>query len=508
MIWSELAICAATAFLLASGTLAFNHDAELNVDEAYVWYGALRTLERRVPIRDFRAYEPGRYYWCALWMRLFGSGIFAFRIATHAFLFIGLSAALFGLRVAETTPWPAVVVAGILLCVWASPFQRFFEPSLLMIAFLAGTLVLAEKSPIACFFAGLAVGGTAFFASNYFIYVGAGLSAIVALESWKGSVGTPYHNGGTFLLGCVIGALPLIAMFLFEHGFLNAFYRRRIMTIVSRGSSNLFVPVPWPWRPLPPAWSSEIDPMGARFGQLLLFLTPLLCWAIAIGAVLTPTISSTQAGPVSAAVLGSFAVHHSFSRADPPHLAFAIPPLLLSSFSAFAACESGLVLVAAVFTAGTMATAVSMHPQSARQRYPQAYIRTDAFGDNLWLRKSQVELYLAVRTFLQIKAGTDTSLLAVPTLVAVYPLLGLRSPVYDTFCVYPAAREEQERMMREIDTGPVLFALVQDVALDGNEALRFSHTHPLVWSKLHTEFVPLEAPAVSSNQGMHLFARK
>lgn len=61
-------------------------------------------------------------------------------------------------------------------------------------------------------------------------------------------------------------------------------------------------------------------------------------------------------------------------------------------------------------------------------------------------------------------------------------------------------------MLREIDDGHVRVALVNDFPLDGRDDLRFSQTHPLVWSRLRADFVPLTMPAVSSEH-LHLFVR-
>src|SRR6266545_4510165 len=63
-------------------------------DEGFLWYGTIRTALGEVPIRDFQAYDPARYYWGALWFKVIGNnGIIALRISEALFQFLGLSLA-------------------------------------------------------------------------------------------------------------------------------------------------------------------------------------------------------------------------------------------------------------------------------------------------------------------------------------------------------------------------------------------------------------------------------
>ena len=80
-----LAVLFAAAFQLLLG-----HTYLGLVDEGFQWYGVLRVREGEVPMRDFQAYDPGRYYWCALWSFVFGRGIVGVRAAGAVFQALGL----------------------------------------------------------------------------------------------------------------------------------------------------------------------------------------------------------------------------------------------------------------------------------------------------------------------------------------------------------------------------------------------------------------------------------
>ena len=100
----------------------------------------------------------------------------------------------------------------------------------------------------------------------------------------------------------------------------------------------------------------------------------------------------------------------------------------------------------------------------------------------------------------------DETVLALPRLVDLFPVLGLRSPVYDTYCVYPSSDEDQARMLDEIGRSGVRLAVVEDHPLDGREELRFSRTHPRVWAHLHQRFDKL--PVIAELPEFSFFLRR
>jgi hypothetical protein len=93
----------------------FSYNVDINLaDEGYLWYGTWRTSLGEVPMRDFQSYDPGRYYWSAIWSKMFGSGIISLRIAISLFQILGLSLGLSALR-RVTRSWWVLAIAGILL---------------------------------------------------------------------------------------------------------------------------------------------------------------------------------------------------------------------------------------------------------------------------------------------------------------------------------------------------------------------------------------------------------
>src|SRR5438270_2589068 len=109
-------------FFLLQGNVGFNI-----ADEGFLWYGTVRTALGEVPVRDFQAYDPGRYYWGALWFKVIGSdGIIALRVSQAVLQFLGLSVALLLLR-RVLRSWLALAVAAGVLLLWMLPQWKIYE---------------------------------------------------------------------------------------------------------------------------------------------------------------------------------------------------------------------------------------------------------------------------------------------------------------------------------------------------------------------------------------------
>ena len=98
----------------------------------------------------------------------------------------------------------------------------------------------------------------------------------------------------------------------------------------------------------------------------------------------------------------------------------------------------------------------------------------------------------------------EEPLFVAPVLPGLYPTLGRRSPVYNTYPVYPETDEGQSRVIAELEAAGVRCALLVDFALDGREELRYRNTHPRVWQFHETEFDPVPVPGLPEGQQMYL----
>lgn len=221
-------------------------------DEGFLWYGVQRVLLGEVPIRDFMAYDPGRYYWSATLVSIFGdSGIMSVRAAVAIFQALGLFVGL--LLIAQSTKgrdkadilfW---IISAAILALWMFPRHKLFDISISI--FLIGILTYLVSNPIPkrYLIAGICVGLIAVFGRNHGVYGAVGSLGVIAWLNIKNRSDTGFLKGFVlWSVGVAIGFLPIIFMALLIPGFAVAFWES-VRFLFEQKTTNLPLPVPWPW---------------------------------------------------------------------------------------------------------------------------------------------------------------------------------------------------------------------------------------------------------------------
>jgi hypothetical protein len=479
----ELAACALVAGALAMAMLSSRLRAPLGADEGYLWFGVQQVLGGKMPHRDFKSYEPGRYFWSAAMARLFGAKLWALRISTHLFFAVGLFSSLLALR-EFGLGWGSILFSGAALTLWTHPQHKQFEHAWILLAWAVDSHMLLHPSAGTLAISSLTTGFALFFGFNLFLYFSAALALMLMVALLEGWIEPNSRMLFALVGGGLLGMLPFLLM-LMSAGFARNFHRRRIASVFSRGTSNLPLPMPWPW--LPATWPLQsLGIFRQRIFQgifLAMFVVPacgLLMIFVAPGFLgpLSPAI-------VAASALGLLVSHHAASRADPGHIAQSIGPLCLLAIlltQAAAPASTALIVVVSLWAVWPL------QALAQRRSNPAAFCRRLIGELQIDLPVPQARMLELATQICAARPGQRRGFFVAPDLPALYAMLSRDAPVYDTFCLYPADVEAQQEMIEAIEQAPVFAAIVSDAPTDHREDLRFSRTHPQVWAYLCQKF--------------------
>ncbi len=482
----DLSLSVLLGLVVALAQFARNCTAPLSGDEGYLWYGALRAREGRTPIRDFRAYEPGRYYVLAFLMHFTGTRLHGFRLALYLMYGAGLTLAALACRMAGFG-WIETVLCVTTLSLTMPIREKGIELTLAMLGLLAGVVLLVDPSPTTFAVAGFVAGLITIFGLNYGLYVGAALGVLTGLMLLKSSSPAVVATLAAFGGGLVGGLLPLAVFAIVRPGFLAALIERRLRMVRERRTTNLPLPIPWPWHTIPPVWGEQLSPVGARLAQVLFFLVPVVSFVVLGWALVQDHTALTgNAIVVSAAAHLMFVQHHAWSRADPSHLGIPIQLLVIASFALMPPLWWVHVITAAVWVALWALTLAPRGWRALKSAQPDSLILSHDFGDALHISRHEAQVLVALRE-LMAETGSDRLFVA-PCCPQLFPLLGVVSPVYDIYCIYPQPERHQARMIGEIERHAITVVLIFDFALDDRDDLRFPNTHPLVAAHVTERF--------------------
>ncbi|PLX35256.1 MAG: hypothetical protein C0605_10820 [Hyphomicrobiales bacterium] len=451
-------------------------------DEGFLWYGVQRVLLGEVPKLDFKAYDPGRYYWAATYMKLVGdNGIIALRQAVAIFQWLGLFVGLFLINSGgKQRNLLFLSVATVILLTWMLPRHKLFDISLSI--FMVGALTALVRNPSTrrYFLVGLCVGLTAVFGRNHGVYGAFGSLAVMLwlnLKSWKDR--KTYKAFAFWGTGVALGYLPILLMLLLIPGFFDQFWAN-LLHQASRGGTNLKLPVPWPWL-VDFSWVYSFQALrnfiiGSFF--LAIIIAPLLMtiWIFWQRFRERPV----SAGLVAAAPLALIYAHFAFSRADINHLAQGIFPFLLGCLLLLSAAKPKVKWPLAALLCGlSLVATLPAQPGWACLDSRQC-VDVEISGQTLKVTHSTAKNIALLQGLARQFAPNGQSFVVTPLWPGAYPLLQRKSPMWTIYALWargPAFDRAEIERIKAADPG---FALVIDIAVDGRDDLRFKNTHPLI----------------------------
>jgi len=470
-------------------------------DEGFLWYGVERTLLGEVPLRDFRAYDPGRYLWCAAWMKVLGPGIVALRLSSAIFQALGLACGMLAARRAVANRWMLVPVGAVLL-LWMIPPWKLFEPSLAMAAVLVGVRLLERPTPLRHAVAGAFVGFAAFFGRNHGLYTAVALAGLAGLACLKVDRATPGRKLGAFVAGIGLGCVPLLAMLLFTPGFREAFVES-VRSSFAQDQWNAPLSVPWPWKVPVRGSSLAAVATGWGVGACFLALPVFLAVAIATAVRARRDVFPRTALLAACGFVGVTYAHHAWVRSDFLHLAQAIPPFwigLLAFPAAFGAASAGawasrIAWAALVFGVAAIGPQSAIARKLAPMRPELAHVRVEVAGDALTVDGETARILDRLTGFVRARVGAGEVVWFSSHFASLYPILGRRSPVWDIYPAWKADEEGQARMDRELE--PVDWEILADEPAY-NPGLALSKTYPRAWAMSSREFEPVPVEGLPS----------
>ncbi len=459
-------------------------------DEGFLWYGAQRVMLGEVPMRDFKSYDPGRYYWSATLMSLWGdNGIMTLRGTVAVFQTIGLFVGLLLIaRTVQKQYFFYLLLSAITLVVWMFPRHKLFDISLSIL--LIGALAFLVQNPTSrrYFVAGLCVGLVAVFGRNHGIYGVAGSIGVIVWLSIK-RVDDPMLIKGFALwaTGVAFGYTPILFMALLVPGFAVAFWEN-IRFLFEIKATNLPLPVPWPWRV-----NFASEQLGEAIRGVLVglfFIGTVVFGMLSITWVVRKKIQKKQVAPalVAASFLALPYAHYAYSRADVNHLAQGIFPLLVGCLALLAAQPNKIKWPLALMLCGASLWVMHVFHPGWQCHASNQCVNIEISGSNLAVDPGIASDVGLLRKLADQYAPGGHSFIATPFWPGAYPLLERKSPMWEIYALFPRTQIFEQAEIERIKAAKPGFALIFDLPLDGRDELRFRNTHPLIHQYILNHF--------------------
>ncbi len=464
-------------------------------DEGFLWYGMSALKKGLVPIRDFQAYDPGRYLWSAGWSLIFGDSLLALRFTCVIFAWLGLTLGLLAARRISRS-WFFLLPLAVTLALWMFPRYKVFEQSISLMAIYVAVRLIERPTIRQHLWTGLFVGFMAFMGRNHGLYQALAFGLVILILA-RGGLAEFLKKSGAWAGGIALGYLPQIAMAAFVPGYLSAYAEQ--LRIDIKFGTNLAMPVPWPWTVSPwlyghAKWDAIAE--GWLFVALLVFLAAALIRLLFSGRNAAPKYPLFVAGSCVALTY----THYAFSRPDIYHLTHSVPAMILGTV---ALCHTlGPRLGRWLPPLATLGLLILSIPPtvyyaefySVAVRPSGSFSPRDLGGKTMRLPPKEAAILDTANHVAHDLAKPGEAILFLPHFPGLYPATGRLSPIKPIYLIYPAAPEQEAAELADMQAKNVAWVLLQDVPLDGRDDLRFRNTNPLLFQHLERNYerVPID----------------
>lgn len=475
-------------------------------DEGYFWYGSQRILHGELPMRDFMAYDIGRYFWGAAFMNMMGdSGIFAARLACFAFQFmsnsVGVILCLWATPAKKSIGFRVVVAltVALILTFWTTPYFKTFDhgASIMIVAMIA--LLLKSVTVRSWFMGGVILGTMAMVGRNHGIYgATAAFFALCFLLNNTSERKLLIRPAALFVFGVVLSFSPTFFIMYWAPGFSEGFVET-VRELFRNKATNIALPIPWPWvvdlKQL--GWINWALAVSQGTAFILLIVVP----AIALASMFKRLMADRTSAHVfllAATMTGIPYAHYAYSRADMAHLALAIFPLLLALFAV------GILIRAQLLTSiGVLLLSIwvlsDSHPLLAKYIWRQDFYQIQVSGQSIFVNHGTAEIVAQASAALARHPEAVNNFLAQPNLPGIHAMQEVKIPIWEIYSLFARDQEYERLAMAPLIASAPRLIFLSNHALDNREEFRYSRMHPLIYAWVQKNYMLEQSPAINEN---------
>jgi hypothetical protein len=476
-----------TLFFLA---WAWQHGYNIN-EGGFLWYGVQRVLAGEVPLRDFKSYDPTRYYWSAGLMYLMdSSGLLALRFSIGLLRFICLVLCLRLLLKSNITDKYSLLIAAIFFSLWMERLAQY-DIFAVILLFSALLFTLENPSPKRYFFLGIAIGFIATIGRNHGVYGIIASIGVMAYLKYVNSAINYFQCVKYWMAGILVGYLPIIGMMIFIPSFENAFINSLFFSIEAQ-TIDLTLPIP-----LSRIFNFSADTKMESIAMLGGSLFFILLAAAAVGGLFWIFFNAKKLKNMPPIFVVSFVTlipytHFAFFRADIPHLSRGIFPLLIGMITYILLKPSSIK-----WPAITLLLLLSIPPTLLAKPSTQCRLMgcvgiKFSNGDLVYMDQQASQKLKFIQSLINAYSPQKRNFIVAPYGAGIYSSFFVKSPVWTNNTLFPRSESFQLDEIERIKTTAPDFILIDDISLDEVEDRRYRKIQPLVYEYIITHFVRVD----------------